>query len=199
MNWILASASPRRRELLSHLGLTFTVRVAGVDESSDEPNGAALVEQLARRKALAVWQELCQENGEPPQDTVVLAADTVVLDPTGQILGKPCDAEDARRMLRTLSDATHRVVSGIAAVRGGACVSAHEQTEVTFAPLSEAVIERYVASGEPMDKAGGYGIQDTAALWIRGIRGDYFNVVGLPLHRLETLVGEAFGLSLWES
>lgn len=195
MNWILASASPRRRDILSHLGLPFTVRVADVDEQSDEPNGAALVELLARRKALAVAHTLTEQ--EKREGTVVLAADTVVLDPDGHILGKPRDAEDARRMLRTLSGRTHSVVSGVAVWRDDTLVSAHEVTTVTFSPLDEQTVARYVASGEPLDKAGAYGIQDTAALWVSGICGDYFNVVGLPVHRLEQLLREHFDLSLW--
>jgi septum formation protein len=194
MNWILASASPRRRDILSHLGLRFTVRVADVDEQSDEQNGAALVEQLARRKALAVAHTLTEQQRP---STVVLAADTVVLDPDGRILGKPQDAEDARRMLCSLSGRTHSVVSGIAVCRGDTLVSAHEVTAVTFSELDEQTVARYVASGEPLDKAGAYGIQDTAALWVSGICGDYFNVVGLPVHRLEQLLREHFDLSLW--
>jgi septum formation protein len=194
MNWILASASPRRRDILSHLGLRFTVRVADVDEQSDEQNGAALVEQLARRKALAVAHTLTEQQRP---STVVLAADTVVLDPDGRILGKPKDGEDARRMLCSLSGRTHSVVSGIAVCRGDTLVSAHEVTAVTFSELDEQTVARYVASGEPLDKAGAYGIQDTAALWVSGICGDYFNVVGLPVHRLEQLLREHFDLSLW--
>ncbi len=197
MNWVLASASPRRREILSHLGLAFTVRVADTDERSDERDGARLVELLARRKALAVWDRLlCESN--TPQDTVVIAADTVVVSPDGDILGKPRDDTDAARMLRLLSDNTHRVITGIATVKDGTVAVAHEITEVTFAPLSDETITRYIQSGEPRDKAGAYGIQDTAALWIRGIRGDYFNVVGLPVHRLDQLLLQSYGISLWQ-
>ena len=165
-----------------------------VDENIDEPSPACLVEQLARRKALSVLDALRTD-----KPTVVIAADTVVLDPDGQVLGKPRDAEDARRMLRALSGRTHRVLSGVAVCFDGRLVSAHEVTEVSFASLSDALIERYIASGEPMDKAGAYGLQDTAALWVRGICGDYFNVVGLPVFRLEALLNEAFGLSLLQS
>lgn len=197
IQWILASGSPRRKEILSHLGLHFTVVCADVEETSDEHDACRLVEQLAQRKAHAVKDLLCTR-GEWSQDTVILAADTVVSDPDGIILGKPHDEAEATRMLRTLSGRTHAVVSGISLIRGDRCVTAHERTDVTFAPLTDRQIARYVASGEPMDKAGAYGLQDTAALWVTGIRGDYFNVVGLPVHRLEQTLNEHFGLSLWE-
>lgn len=196
MKFILASASPRRREILSHLGLDFTVVCADADETSDERDGARLVELLSCRKATAVREALCRA-GSLTADTVIIAADTVVVSPDGEILGKPRDREGAIRMLRLLSDRTHRVISGICVSRGDKTVTAHEVTEVTFSRLSDDIIEKYVDSGEPMDKAGAYGIQDTASLWIRGIRGDYFNVVGLPVYRLETTLREQFGLSVW--
>ncbi len=199
MNLILASASPRRREILCHLGLRPTIRHADVDESSDERDGTKLVELLACRKAIAVYEQL-KNKDLLPNDSIILAADTVVLSPDGEILGKPKDEDDAARMLRCLSGRTHRVISGIALLHcaDGQYDTAHETTEVEFSTLSEDVITRYIATGEPMDKAGAYGIQDTAALWIRAIRGDYFNVVGLPLHRLETLLQEKFGESLFQ-
>lgn len=196
MTWILASASPRRREMLQHLGLKFSVVCADANESSEERDGGRLVETLAARKAAAV-KNLLDEQGRLDDETVILAADTVVVSPEGDILGKPHDADDARRMLRLLSSNTHRVISGICVVKGERTVTAHEVTEVTFAPLSDDVIDAYIASGEPMDKAGAYGIQNTASLWIEGIKGDYFNVVGLPLHRMEVVLKEHFGLSLW--
>ena len=196
MKFILASASPRRREILSHLGLDFSVLCADADESSKETDGAVLVEQLSLRKAHAVRDRLLKE-GTDTRDTVILASDTVVVSPDGEILGKPQNRDDAIRMLKSLSGRAHRVISGLAVWTEGKEVSAHEVTEVTFMPLTEDVIERYVDSGEPMDKAGAYGIQDTASLWIEGICGDYFNVVGLPVHRLECVLGEEFGLSLW--
>lgn len=196
MTYILASGSPRRREMLAHLGLDFRVCVADTDEQSDERDGRALCELLSARKARAVQKKL-QESGEWDDQTVILAADTVVVDPDGQILGKPHDESDAARMLRSLSDRTHSVISGIAVLCGDRLATAHEVTSVTFSHLSDELIARYVASGEPMDKAGAYGIQDTAALWISGIEGDYFNVVGLPLHRLESLLREELGLTLW--
>jgi septum formation protein len=196
MKFVLASASPRRREILSHLGLNFTVLCADADESSDEKKGERLVEILSRRKAEAVRDVLAGAGTLTP-DTVILAADTVVVSPKGEILGKPRDEADADRMLRLLSGRTHRVISGICVISGDKTVTAHEVTKVAFDRLSDEVIARYIATGEPNDKAGAYGIQDTACLWIKGIDGDYFNVVGLPVHRLESVLGEQFGLSLW--
>ncbi|MBR0443010.1 MAG: septum formation protein Maf [Clostridia bacterium] len=198
MTYILASGSPRRREMLSHLGLDFRVCVADADETSDERDGAALVELLSARKAQAVRDRLTRA-GEWNGETVIIAADTVVVDSSGEILGKPRDEADAARMLRALSGNTHRVISGVAVMLGERLATSHEVTEVTFSHLSDALIARYIASGEPMDKAGAYGIQDTAALWISGIKGDYFNVVGLPVHRLEMLLQQNFGLSLWKN
>jgi septum formation protein len=196
MKFVLASASPRRREILSHLGLNFTVLCADADESSDEKKGERLVEILSRRKAEAVRDVLVGAGTLTP-DTVILAADTVVVSPKGEILGKPRDEADADRMLRLLSGRTHRVISGICVISGDKTVTAHEVTKVAFDRLPDEVIARYIATGEPNDKAGAYGIQDTACLWIKGIDGDYFNVVGLPVHRLESVLGEQFGLSLW--
>lgn len=196
MKFVLASASPRRREILSHLGLDFTVLCADADESCDEQDGERLVEMLSLRKAEAVRGALTMAGNMTP-DTVILAADTVVVSPDGEILGKPRDRADAERMLRLLSGRTHCVASGVCVIGGDKTITAHEVTKVTFDMLSDEVIARYIESGEPMDKAGAYGIQDTACLWIRGIEGDYFNVVGLPVHRLESVLGEQFGVSLW--
>lgn len=184
--------------MLQHLGLNFTIVCADADESSEERNGERLVELLAARKAAAVKDAL-QKQGRLTPDTVILAADTVVVSPEGEILGKPHDAQDAHRMLRLLSGNTHKVISGICVAMGDRTVTSHEVTEVSFAFLTDSVIDSYIASGEPMDKAGAYGIQDTASLWIEGIRGDYFNVVGLPLHRMEVVLNENFGLSLWKN
>ena len=176
---VLASASPRRRDLLARLGLAFTVRPTDADETW--PAGLAVgpaAEAVALRKARAL----------DDAGAVVLAADTVVvLD--GDVLGKPADAEAARRTLRRLSGRTHTVVTGLALRHGGREATAHEATAVTFAVLSDAEIGAYVATGAPLDKAGAYGIQDDAgALLVARIEGDYFNVVGLPLRRLyETL------------
>jgi len=176
---VLASQSPRRRQLLARLGLTFRVAPSGAPEDLPEgvePGPAA--EALARLKAEVVAVE--------HPDAVTLAADTVVvLD--GDLLGKPEDAADAARMLRLLSGRTHTVHTGIALVYppDGRSVSTFESTAVTFAPLTDGEIAAYVATGSPMDKAGAYGIQDDlGALFVEGVAGDYYNVVGLPLHCL---------------
>ena len=182
---ILASASPRRRELLAQAGFTFEVRPADVDESvrpGEDPT--AYVTRLAREKAQAMFNAA----GDPA--AVVLGADTTVtLD--GHILGKPEDAADAARMLRLLSGRVHQVVTGVAVVTTQGVEAAAEVTAVSFAAMSEADITAYVATGEPMDKAGAYGIQGMAAKWIPRVEGCYFNVVGLPLACVSAMLGAA--------
>jgi septum formation protein len=175
---VLASASPRRRDLLAGLGLRFEVRAAAVDESPrpGEPP-ADLVERLARAKAEAVAGN---------RDEVVIAADTVVV-ADGETLGKPVDAGDAARMLRRLGGRTHRVLTGVAVRHDGAAAATVVATEVTFTPLTEADIEWYVATGEPLDKAGAYAIQGAGGLFVARIAGSYHNVVGLPLAQLESM------------
>ncbi len=169
---VLASQSPRRSEILRQAGIPFTVRVAGVDESVLAGEGPAeYVKRLAEAKARAV---------EATAEEVVLGADTtVVID--GEILAKPEDAADARRMLRMLAGRRHEVLTGICLRRGGEVVSDCESTAVVFGEMSEGEIAEYVASGEPMDKAGGYAIQGLASKYVAGIEGDFFNVVGLPV------------------
>jgi septum formation protein len=171
---ILASASPRRRELLAQAGFVFDVIPAHIPEEprpGEDP--VAYVTRLAREKAEAVF---AHANG----DILVLGADTTVtLD--GHILEKPRDAQDAARMLRMLSGRTHRVITGVALVDAKGSEVAAEVTAVRFITLSDAEIAAYIATGEPMDKAGAYGIQGRAAKWIPRIEGCYFNVVGLPL------------------
>lgn len=194
MNLILASASPRRREILSTLGVDFTVRVADADETCDLTDPGARVEAISVRKCLAV-QALLEAEGTLSEDTVILASDTLVtLD--GIFLGKPRDEEDVRRMMRLLGGRTHTVASGLAIWKDGRVVTAHELTGVSFAPMDEAEIERYLSTGESFGKAGGYAIQGYAARYITGIEGDYFNVVGLPVRRLYETMREAFGVSL---
>jgi septum formation protein len=187
---ILASASPRRRELLTQAGLGFTVEAADLNEDR-MPNeaAAAYVQRLAEEKAHAVWT--LHQNADTPEDPlIVLGADTcVVCD--GQILGKPVDTADARRMLELLSGRTHAVLTGIAAVTGKGTVNDLEITQVTFNYLKDAEIVQYIASGEPLDKAGAYAIQGYAARWIPRIEGCYFNVVGLPIARTVALLAEA--------
>ena len=194
MKLILASASPRRREILSTLGVEFTVRTADADETCDLAAPGARVEAIALRKCLAVRDQL-EAEGALTEDTVILASDTLVtLD--GLFLGKPRDAEDAKSMIRTLQGRTHVVASGLALWMGGRTVTASELTDVTFAPMSEAEVEAYVAMGECFGKAGGYAIQGFAARYVTGITGDYFNVVGLPVRRLYETMREAFGITL---
>ena len=177
MKIVLASQSPRRRELLGRLGLNFTIKTSQLDESAfTAPTPQALVQCLSREKALSVARE------EPP-DTLVLGADTVVvLD--GQTLGKPSGPEQARAMLRRLSGRTHEVCTGLTLCRGEEILTQAEHTLVTFRPLDEGEIAAYVRSGEPLDKAGAYGIQGYGARFIRGIREDFFNVMGLPVNEL---------------
>ena len=171
---ILASASPRRQELLSQAGIEFTVQAADVDESVLAGEGARVcAERLAKEKALRVWKQRPQE--------WVLGADTVVA-VEGEILGKPVDPADAERMLRRLAGRSHEVITGVClAGPGGAEDTRSETTRVTMGPISEREIAAYAASGEPMDKAGGYAIQGRASRWIPRIEGDYSNVVGLPV------------------
>jgi septum formation protein len=190
---ILASASPRRRELLTQAGFSFTVKAADIDESvlpGEDPE--AYVTRLAREKAQAVFRlegRVTSDEGRG-DDVVVLGADTtVVLD--GEILGKPVDKADAARMLRALSGRTHRVITGVAVVTGRGVEVAAEVTEVRFCELSDTEIAAYVETGEPMDKAGAYGIQGYAARWIPRIDGCYFNVMGLPIARVVRLIEEA--------
>jgi septum formation protein len=180
---ILASASPRRRELLTQAGLTFRVLPADIDETP-HPNEApaAYVQRLAIEKAEAIA-------AQNPNDTILAADTSVVLD--DQILGKPVDQQDAIRMLTLLSDRTHAVMTGVAVLAPGRpIVSAVEITHVTFATIPLAEIATYVATGEPLDKAGAYAIQGAAARWIPRIEGDYSNVVGLPLYRAFTLLAQ---------
>ena len=183
MRLILASASPRRRELLACAGFEFEVRASHTDEI---PWPGELPEYFARRvardKALAVAAV------ELP-GSLVLGADTIVV-AGDEILGKPADPPDAARMLRRLSGIAHRVITGVCVVRSPQQVEAltHETTTVTFRSLDEAEIAAYVASGEPMDKAGAYGIQGLASKFVTRVEGCYFNVVGLPMVRVWELL-----------
>jgi septum formation protein len=187
---VLASASPRRQDLLRNAGISFTVQPADIDETPlDGESPIPCAERLAREKALAVWRNRQQD--------LVLGADTIVL-VDDVMLAKPADAEDAARMLRLLSARTHQVITGVClagrqqlpnnnkdepelGTENCELGTASETTLVTFAELSEADIRDYVATGEPMDKAGAYAIQGIASRWIPRIEGDYSNVVGLPV------------------
>jgi septum formation protein len=179
---VLASASPRRRELLTQAGFTFELQPAHIPEdpkAGEDP--IAYVVRLAREKAEAVYSRLNDSTA-----TVLGADTTVTLD--GHILGKPEDAVDAARMLRLLSGRTHRVITGVAVVTANRTEVAAEVTAVKFLALSNEEIDAYIATGEPMDKAGAYAIQGRAARWIPRIEGDYFNVVGLPIALVSTLL-----------
>ena len=196
MKYILASASPRRREILSNLGLDFTVLVADADETCDIDDPGERVEFISLKKCLAARDRLMAEGMDPADaETVIIASDTLVtLD--GEFLGKPRDEDDAIRMIDLLEGRTHTVASGIAVWHKGRTVTAHELTGVTFAPMSPAEIRAYVATGESFGKAGGYAIQGHAARYVTGIHGDYFNVVGLPVRRLYETLRLVFGISL---
>jgi len=185
---ILASASPRRRELLAQAGYTFTVESADVDESERNNEApAAYVKRLAEEKAQAIY---ARHNPVPEDTLIVLGADTtVVLD--GEILAKPADAADAKRMLRSLSGHTHQVLTGVAVATPTGILSDVETTGVTFLEIPAGELDLYCATTEPLDKAGAYGIQGYAARWIPRIDGDYFNVMGLPIARVVKMIKQA--------
>ena len=185
MNMILASQSPRRKELLERMGVTeFKTVSPDLDEGAfDGLPPEELVRTLSCEKSKAV-----RAGGED----IVIAADTVVA-LEGIILGKPQDETDAFRMLSMLSGTRHQVYSGVTVRRGEECVTEHEVTDVYFRELSEAEIERYIKTGEPMDKAGAYGIQGYGALLVERISGDYYNVMGLPVCRLSGMLAR-FGV-----
>ena len=181
MSIILASQSPRRKELLGLLNIPFTVRVADIDETMDETVSVAeAVAQLSRRKAEAI----CAEKTD-----IVIAADTVVVCDDA-VLGKPKDEADAFRMLRMLSGRKHQVMTGMTVLQGEKAVSHTEITDIFFRDLSDKEILDYIATKDPMDKAGSYGIQNGAAVFAEKICGDYFNVVGLPVCRLSLILKE---------
>ena len=175
MQLILASASPRRKELMELFHIPFVIRAADIDETMD-PGKPPYdeVARVSRCKALAVPRE---------PDDVVVAADTIVVC-QGRVLGKPHSPEEAAAMLRLLSGREHQVMTGCTVLRGDRAETFTEVTELTFRELTDGEIRAYVASGEPMDKAGAYGIQGGAARFCPGIRGDYYNVMGLPVCRL---------------
>ena len=179
MQLILASASPRRKALLSLFGIPFTVRAADIDETMDpEKPPFDEVARVSRLKALAVRRE---------EEYVVIAADTIVVC-QGKVLGKPHSEAEAASMLRLLSGRDHQVMTGCTILFGDRAETFTEVTSLHFRPLSEKEIQKYVQSGEPMDKAGAYGIQGGAALFCEKLEGDYYNVMGLPVCRLyETL------------
>ena len=181
MQLILASQSPRRKELLGLFHIPFTVRVADIDETMDASKAPAEeVARVSRTKAMAIPHE---------EDDIVIAADTIVV-LGNQVLGKPKDASHALAMLRALSGRDHQVMTGVTVLKGNTCLTHTEITDIHFRDLSDSEILSYVASGEPMDKAGAYGIQGGAALFADGMRGDYYNVMGLPVCRLFLMLRE---------
>lgn len=177
---LLASASPRRRELLAQAGIPFQVRPSQAEENITTEDPGKAVEELSLIKCRDIYQ---QSQG----DVLVIGADTVVA-ARGQILGKPVSPKDAANMLEKLQGRTHEVYTGVTIMirekETEKIRTFHEKTEVTFYPMTEAEIRNYVSTQEPMDKAGAYGIQGKSAVFVKGINGDYNNVVGLPLARL---------------
>lgn len=179
MELILASASPRRKELLEKIGLPFTVQPAKGEERITQKSPAAVVMELSRQKAEEI---AAAQTG----DCIIIGADTVVA--RGEkIMGKPKDAADAKQMLRSIADDCHQVYTGVTLIRTGAhpqSVTFQEKTDVCLYPISDAELDAYIASGDPMDKAGAYGIQGDFAIYVKRIAGDYYNVVGLPIGRV---------------
>lgn len=190
MKLVLASSSPRRKELLAKISTEF--KTAAPPEEAEEPisgrGASAAPEEFAKRNALLKAMAVARtEDG----DSIVIGADTIVVS-EGRIMGKPAGAEEAARMLRALSGKTHEVITGIAVTNNatGRTISSFERTEVEFKELSDREIDEYVASGEPIGKAGAYAIQGLASRFIPGIRGCFFNVVGLPVFRLNSMIME---------
>ena len=201
---VLASASPRRRELLSQIGLEFTVMPSTKEENAKTTEAGALVQELSRQKAVDIWEQLSGGQGQNPDadqeqiaeetqepnfngkrqpELLVIGADTVVCC-EGKILGKPHDREAAVEMLTALQGRSHEVYTGVTLYHQRETVTFFECTQVEFYPMTEVEISEYIDSKEPMDKAGAYGIQGLGARFVKGIRGDYNNVVGLPVGRL---------------
>ena len=188
MSLILASASPRRKELLQRMGLEFRVCLAQHDETMDpQKDPAREVQRVSLLKAEAV-RTLCGE------EDVIIAADTVVVC-EGLVMGKPASQEEAVAMLSRLSGREHQVITGLSVLQGERAESVSVTTTLRFRPLHEEEIRAYVATGEPMDKAGAYGIQGMASVFVEGLYGDYYNVMGLPVCTLTTIL-RSFGIKL---
>lgn len=184
---VLASASPRRRELLSQIGVEFEVKPANGEERIISTEPSKVVEEISGQKAMFTAKALEKENGHVPEGCIVLGADTIV-SYEGRILGKPSDKEDAIQMLSMLQGNTHQVYTGVTVLKekqgSWKFHTFFECTDVIFYPVTREEIVEYVNSGDPMDKAGSYGIQGAWGAYVKGIRGDYNNVVGLPVARL---------------
>ena len=172
---ILASASPRRKEILELADLDFDIMPSNAEEITTKTAPHEVVMELATIKAKDIYEK-------SDEQSVIVGADTVVAY-QGQILGKPKDEADAKRMLSMLSGQTHEVYTGVCVIEDGEAKTFYEETKVTFYEISDEQIDHYIKSGEPMDKAGSYGIQGKAAIFIKGIEGDYYNVVGFPIAR----------------
>lgn len=195
MKFILASKSPRRKEILENLGIEFEIITSEADENYEKGTPPQeVVMTLSAKKAAAVKDRMLSE-GKDLSETVIIAADTVVSS-CGEILGKPIDRNDTERMLRMLEGTSHSVLSGITVIFNGSSASAYEETKVRFSHMTENEIKWYAESGEPDDKAGAYAIQGYASMWVEGIDGCYFNVVGLPVGCLRRLLGRVFGINL---
>ena len=172
---ILASASPRRKEILELADLKFDIMPSNAQEITTKTAPNEVVMELASIKAKDIYEK-------SEKQSMIVGADTVVAY-QGQILGKPTDEADAKRMLRMLSGQTHEVYTGVCVIEDEQIKTFYEETKVTFYEISDEQIDRYIKTGEPMDKAGSYGIQGKAAVFIKGIEGDYYNVVGFPIAR----------------
>ena len=199
MKIILASKSPRRKEILENLGIKFEIIVSDADESSEEKDPALLVRELSLRKGRAVADRIINENIHAGEDTYIISSDTVVATADGEILGKPSDIADAKRMLSLLEGKSHYVHSGIAIIKISADreiteAADTESTAVEFLQMSENEIDFYVKNENVLDKAGAYAIQGIASAWIKKIDGDYFNVVGLPTCKTLSLFKNAYGI-----
>lgn len=182
MEIILASASPRRKMLLEQLDLDFIVQPSQIDEAKVELEiPSELVQRLSYLKANDVWSK---------QSQIVIAADTVVSN-QNQILGKPANKKEAKEMLINLSGSTHQVMTGITVISSEAVITDYEKTNVTFKQVTEEEIDDYIATGEPLDKAGAYGIQGKGAVFVKKIEGCFYNVVGLSLYRLVKIMSKA--------
>ncbi len=192
MRIILASKSPRRKEILESLGLKFEIITADADESGSIRSPGELVKTLAARKGRAVIEKMGRESLD---DTLIIACDTLVY-ADEEFLGKPRDRADAYRMLKKLSGKCHSVISGLYLFWGGCEAGAYAETKVFFDRLSVEEMENYISSDEPYDKAGGYAVQGRASLYINRLEGDYFNVVGMPVNLLYKTLRESFGIDL---
>ena len=197
MKVILASNSPRRKEILEGVGVDPQVIVSGADEHSDATDPAKYAEDIALCKGRAVYLFLCGSDSKDIADErLIISADTVVVI-NGEILGKPRDRADAIRMLSSLSGKEHEVITGIAIHCGGKSICTHEITKVYFDDLTPEEIEHYADTSEPYDKAGAYAIQGLSSKFVRKIDGCYFNVVGLPIFKLYKTVLQEFGVRLY--